>query len=227
MTEVEEAITNSIKNFEEKFRQERLDSIRKESQEDNPYLYWPDTFWCESDMKYWIEAELFKSLDRDRYAIHTEVSIDKTIFDEDKIKELRRMINRRVSRKDRVRRSLRPDLGIFPTRDGDEQDSYALMEFTFDLNSRNTPSSDSRQPKRALINALKKLEIEAISLQSAIECEITGQGWIVFTHELLYEFVSGDQEVRSSFNRIKNDCRNVKFNLIGTTFEERAGAAGR
>ena len=81
MTEVEEAITNSIKNFEEKFRQERLDSISEESQEDNPYLYWPDTFWCESDMKYWIEAELFKSLDRDRYAIHTEVSIDKTIFD--------------------------------------------------------------------------------------------------------------------------------------------------
>ncbi len=227
MTELDEAITNSIKNFEKKFRQERLESIKEESQEDNPYLYWPDTFWCESDMKYWIETELYKSLRSDRYAIHTEVSIDPSLFDEYKIEKLRRMINGRVSREDRVRRSLRPDLGIFSIREKDKMDSYAMMEFTFDLTIRNTPSGGSRLPKRTLDGAFKKLEIEAIRLQSAVECKITDQGWIVFVHELLYELVSDNPEVRKRYNSIKDKYRNVEFHLMGTTYKERAEAAGR
>ena len=226
MTELDRTIIDIIEKFESEFRQGRLDIIRKKSQVDNPYGYWPDTFWCESDMKYWIEAELFKSLDRDRYAIHTEVSIIKDIFGEDKIKKVYRMINKRVSREDRVKLWI-PDMGIFPAGEEDEQDANALMEFTFDLNRRPTPSSDSPQPEQALRNALKKLEIEAIRLQSAIECEITGQGWIVLVHELLYEFVSDNPKIRSRFDRIKDSHRNVRFNLIGTTFKERVEAAGR
>ena len=89
-----------------------------------------------------------------------------------------------------------------------------LSKSAFDLNSRKSPFRDGPQPKRALKTALKKLEIEADRLQSATECEITGQGWIVFVHELLYERVSDVREVRSNFDRIKNNCRNVKFNLI-------------
>lgn len=101
------------------------------------------------------------------------------------------------------------------------------MEFTFYLNTRDTPSGNIRQPKRALRMALEKLEIEATRLQSAVECEITGQGWIVFVHELLYEFVSDDREVRKRFDSIKKRYPNVRFNLIGTTYKERADAAGR
>ncbi|MBX8639729.1 MAG: hypothetical protein M1351_02170 [Candidatus Thermoplasmatota archaeon] len=227
MTEVEEAITNSIKNFEEKFRQERLDSIREEAQEDNPNEWYPDTFWCESDMKYWMATEFSKTLRKDGVEIHTEVPINEsTIFNKNKVKKLYRMINEGKREKDRVK-LWKPDLGIFPSEEHGESESYALMEFMFVPEMRKTPFRASSAPEGALRRAFEKLEIKAIYLQSAIECEITGQGWIVLVHELLYEFVSEKPEYRKRFDSIKKRYPNVRFNLIGTTYKERAGAAGR
>ena len=213
MTKLDRTIIDSIEKFECKFRRERLNVIKEEAQEDNPNECYPDTFWCESDMKYWMATEFSKTLRKDGVEIHTEVPINSTIFNKNRVKELYRMINEGKREKDRVK-LWKPDLGIFSSEEHGESESYALMEFTFVPEMRKTPFRDGSAPEGELKGALKKLEDEAERLQSAVDLEITGQGWIVFVHELLYERVSDVREVRSNFDRIKNNCRNVKFNLI-------------
>ena len=185
MPDLDITIKKAAKEFLVYYEQNRQELTQQHRSDEYAFDIFPPEFWSESDIQCWFREWFLNSLNKADFTVHTEVTINDTLFDKKRIDSFNKEIE--------SKRASRADLAIFPRNfKGGETDSSANLfaEFKF--------VTDIDRPLKIDVDfVLKKgkgkewqMNVEIYRIKKALDLKLTETGLVFCVHDVLEDFSS-------------------------------------